>query len=123
MLSHLHTCLPIILLFAVACFTELAGQHLTLKGNADEQPLIERYAVSVRQPDSLGIVQALSQSISNLQENGYFQAAASVPVRTDSNRWESKVSVGPRYDWARLSPGNLGLMMQEKSGFRERYAR
>lgn len=121
MLRYLHTCLPIILLFVVACFTTLNGQHLILKGHADEQPLIERYAVSVRQPDSLGIVQALSQSISNLQEDGYFQAVASVPVRTDSNRWESKVSVGPRYDWARLSPGNLGLMMQEKSGFRERF--
>jgi len=121
MLRHLHIYFIIALLLAAACFTELAGQHLTLKGHAGEQPLLERYAVSVRQPDSLSIVQALSRSISNLQEDGYFQAAASVPVRIDSNRWESTVSVGPRYDWVRLSPGNLGLMMQEKSGFRERF--
>ena len=121
MLRHLYIFVTIPLLLLSGSFATLTGQHLILKASAGEQPLIERYAVSVRQPDSLSIIQALSRCVSSLQKDGYFQADASVPVQTDSNRWESSVSIGPRYEWAYLSPGNLETIMQEKSGFRNRF--
>ncbi|MFP4504221.1 MAG: BamA/TamA family outer membrane protein [Cyclobacteriaceae bacterium] len=99
----------------------LMGQHLTFLSSPEDQKILNSYAVSVRQPDSLSVKSAISQLISQLQMDGYFEAKAEMPVQTGQDHWEVVLQLGPRYQWAYLLPGNLDPVMQEKSGFRERF--
>ena len=121
MLRYLCVLFTASLLLTSGQFSVLSGQSLLLEGHADEQLIIDKYPVSVRQSDSLSVSKALSKWLGDIQKEGYFQASASVPVKIDSNSWKSSVTVGPRYRWAMLSPGNLSLTMLEKSGFREHF--
>jgi len=121
MLRYLCILFTAFLLLLSSKFSVLTGQKLLLEGHADEQSIIDNYPVSVQQSDSLSVSRTISQWLGDLQKEGYFQASTSVPVKIDTNTWKSSVILGPRYHWAMLSPGNLDLMMLEKSGFREHF--
>lgn len=121
MLRHLHIFLSLVLLFCSGWLTNVDGQYLTVIGSPGEREVLDRYTVLSVRPDSLEVRRALSQLVSDLQQDGYFQASATRPTRVDSLRWNASVTAGPRYEWAYLSPGNLDPVMQEKSGFRERF--
>lgn len=95
------------------------AQHLLVKAKHEEQKTLNRYDYAVDQTDSLSILSAVNRLISDLQKDGYFQASASRPHQLDSLRWETFVTIGPRYDWVVLAPGNLDPLVQEKTGFRE----
>lgn len=121
MLRYLHLFLPFVLLLLNGQLFPLAGQHLTVEGSADEQAIIDRYVLPAQQADSLSIDRAVLELVSNLQRDGYFQAHVSNLTRLDSLHWKASVTTGHRYAWAFLSPGNLDPVMQEKSGYRERF--
>lgn len=121
MLRYLHIIIAFVLLLASGQFLPLYGQSLTVVGTDDEQKIIDRYAAPLRQHDSLGVIQAVSRLVSDLQKDGYFQAKAADLSKVDSAEWQVAVTTGPRYDWAFLSAGNLSPLMLEKTGFRERF--
>ena len=97
------------------------GQHLIILGSPEDQKILKRYTVSVRQPDSSSVSLAINNLISELHMDGYFTARAEHPIRKDTNHWEVRLLLGDRYEWAYLSAGNLDPILQEKSGFRERF--
>ncbi len=110
------------MLFAVFLFflyDQVSGQTVFLDSNEQDKEILRNYDLPVQQTDSLGVVQALSQLISELQSDGYFTASATALQKVDSMRWKVNFKVGERYQWAYLRAGNLDPLMQERSGFRE----
>lgn len=106
-----------------SCFFHLQvrGQAISVISSEQDKQILKHYDLSVRQPDSLGALQAVSQLISELQRDGYFTASADYLQKIDSSQWQVNLDVGERYYWAYLQPGNLDPLMQEHSGFRERF--
>lgn len=114
----------IIFLYAMFfCFfhQQVRGQAISVISSEQDQQILKHYDLSVRQPDSLGALQAVDQLISELQSDGYFTASASQIHSIDSSQWQVNLDIGERYRWAYLQPGNLGPLMQEHSGFREKF--
>ncbi|WPP53144.1 BamA/TamA family outer membrane protein [Catalinimonas niigatensis] len=106
-----------------SCFfhQQVRGQAISVISSEQDKQILKHYDLSVRQPDSLGALQAVGQLISKLQSDGYFTASASHLQSIDSSQWQVNLDVGDRYHWAYLQPGNLNPLMQEHSGFRERF--
>lgn len=114
----------IIFLYAIfSCFfhQQVIGQTISLISSEQDLQILKHYDLSVRQPDSLGAVQAVRQLISELQKDGYFTASATRLQSIDSSQWQVNLDIGELYHWAYLQPGNLDPLMQEHSGFRERF--
>lgn len=97
------------------------GQTVVLISSEEDQQILKHYDLSARQPDSLGTIQVVNQLINELQRDGYFTASATHLQKIDSTQWQVNLKVGERYPWAYLHPGNLDPLMQERSGFRERF--
>jgi outer membrane protein assembly factor BamA len=113
-------CVAIVLLFPTL-LPAVYGQHLHIRADAESREIIDQYPLSVRQVDSSGIQQSIERLIGHLQMDGYFLATVDTLRHTDSLRWEVAVRPGKRFEWLRLSPGNLNPLLQQRSGFRERF--
>lgn len=100
---------------------EGAAQAVILNGNAEDKKILKNYPFEAEVTDSLSAVQFLKELISRLQGDGYFTASATVLEKVDGSRWQSHITLGEQYQWAYLDPGNLDPLMQERSGFREKF--
>ncbi len=110
----------------------LAQARYTLRmyaaDEASAQPLAQA-KVSSGPYDSLGLHTALQQAVVRLQGAGYLLAATDslrmVPAKTDAGPVEAVVgvTVGPRFGWLALRPGNLAEALAKQSGYREKYFR
>lgn len=58
--------------------------------------------------------------ISALQRDGYFMAQAS-RIETKNDQFTTTLQIGKQYNWAKLSAGNLSPLVQDKTGFREKF--
>ncbi len=89
---------------------------------ADENALLRSFRYRTQLPDSLGAVRELRQLLVAAHGASYLLATA------DSLHWHgdtlrAHLSLGSRYRWAYLHPGNVPEDMLIRSGFREKFFR
>lgn len=116
--------LPVVFPFLLICFftcQKVWGQTVILNSSVEDRKILQRYPFEVKQRDSLKTIQSLKELISRLQKDGYFTANTTVLERVDSSHWQTHITLGRQYQWAYLDPGNLDPLMQEQSGFREKF--
>ncbi len=89
---------------------------------AAEQALLRSFRYHTRLPDSLGVVRELQQLLLAAHGASYLLATADSLTWQGDTLW-AHLSLGNRYRWAYLHPGNVPEDMLIRSGFREKFFR
>ncbi len=98
---------------------QVAFHQLILDCSEKEEIILRQYARKILLPDSNTAAELLDQIIGIFQKEGYLTVKSSEIVQRDS-LFYAELQLGERYQWVTLSSGNLPVLMQEKTGYREK---
>ena len=85
-----------------------------------ERQLLKKYRFNHSPSDVEEARNEISRLIATLQKDGYFTAQAG-DLSTQVNQFITTLRIGKQYNWAKLLAGNLSPLLQDKTGFREKF--
>ncbi|GJM27399.1 MAG: membrane protein [Cyclobacteriaceae bacterium] len=93
--------------------------HLEIAGSSNDLKQIHRYRIKTETNDSLVLLSQLDELRATLQHEGYLDLSIQ-SVWRDSTNLMATVTLGNRYQWGVLNPGNVDPILLRKIGYRER---
>lgn len=82
--------------------------------------VLQNYHYKKSHSDHVSAHLTLHKLVSNLQKDGYFMAHTSM-LKISGDTLFATMNLGKQFQWAHLYAGNLSPIIQEKSGFREKF--
>lgn len=95
-------------------------KELVIHCAEEERQLLKKYQFNKMPSDAEVARNEIAQLIIALQKEGYFTAQAS-ELSTQANQLITTLKIGKQYTWAKLSAGNISPLIQDKTGFREKF--
>lgn len=96
------------------------AQALKVVGNERDVEVFHEQLKNIKQTTDSAAYLTLSKLVNSVQEEGYFAAHILSDTLVNDTLFAS-VALGKQFEWAYLQPGNLDILAQEKSGFREKF--
>lgn len=99
---------------------QVVDKKLVINCVEEECHLLKKYRFNKSPSDIEQASTVISDLVAALQKDGYFSVQASEPS-IQSNQFVSNLKIGHQYTWTKLTAGNLSPLIQNKTGFREKF--
>ena len=116
--SHYYK-LILLLIFCAGTLHAQENINLQVVANAKEANLLQKYKYNEKPRDSIGAANTIKALVKQLHADGYLLAAED-SVNRNQNSYISYLSIGPRFEWLYLKPGNIENSLLRKITYRKK---